>query len=82
MKKILNILITSTSIFVFVGCGVSEKPRNRIMEKGESYSVSSGDKIIKSSENTLIRVTHKDGKSSSKVELLDGNATITHPEKK
>jgi len=52
--------------------------QNIIMEKGKSYSVSHGDKIIKSSQNTHIKVTHIDGKLKSIAELIDGNATITH----
>ena len=81
MKKLLFIL---PSLFLFMGCGTSDDdtPRDRSMNIGESYSVSTGDKIIKSTEDTHIRITHIDGESTSSVELIDGNATITHPEQK
>lgn len=78
MKKIL---CTTPIILLLVSCGASDN-KDRIMEKGEKYSVSHGDKVIKKSEDTLIQITHKDGKSTSTIELLDGNATITHPKQK
>lgn len=79
MKKILY---TLPILLLLSSCGASDNNKDRIMKKGEKYSVSSGDKIIKKSEDALIRITHKDGKSTSTVQLLDGNATITHPKQK
>lgn len=62
---------------ILIGCGGGgESSRDRIMEIGESYSVSSGNKVVKTSEDTLIKITHIDGKEESTVSLLEGNATI------
>jgi len=75
MKQIF--IFTTTAIFL-VGCGGSDKPKDRVMEIDQSYSVISGDKVIKTSENTLIEIMHTDGKKTSTVKLLEGNATIIH----
>jgi len=79
MKKLF---FTLSLIFLFVGCGTSEKHRDRKMKKGESYSVSKGDKIIQESNNTLIKITHINKESTSAVALISGKATITHPKQK
>ena len=41
-----------------------------------TYTVSQGDQIIKSSDNTLLRITHIDGQKDSDVVLVEGSATI------
>ena len=81
MKKLFFILPT---LFLFIGCGASDDDshRDRSMKIGESYSVSTADKIIKSTKDTHIKITHIDGETTSSVELIDGNATITHPKQK
>jgi hypothetical protein len=52
------------------------------MEKGELYSVSKGDVIVKASDEASVKITHVSGKATSTVSLVDGNATITHPKEK
>lgn len=77
-----KLIILSPMLVILLSCGVSEDHPDRIMEKGETYSVSKGDVIIKNTTSTLIKVTHINGNDRSKVELIDGNATITHPSNK
>ena len=79
MKK--YIITTSLCSLILTGCGGNGTPKDRVMEKGEYYSVSKGDVIVKASENAMIQITHASGKESSTVSLVDGNATITHPKK-
>lgn len=76
LQKILT--ITTTIIFLS-GCGGSGGSKDRVMEVGESYSVSKGDIIVKASNEALVKIIHTDGKETSTVSLLEGNATITHP---
>ena len=78
INKVAYIIIL---IFLLSSCG-SDGPKNRVMEKGEFYSVSKGDVIIKKSEDALIKIHHVSGKKTSTVSILDGNATITHPKEK
>jgi len=79
MKKLL---FAFPLIFVFISCGASDKKSDRTMEKGESYSVSHGDKIIQETNNTLIEITHINKASTSAVSLIRGKAIITHPKQK
>lgn len=60
---------------ILIGCG-GESSHDRVMDIGESYSVSSGNKVVKTSEDTLIKITHIGGQEESTVSLLEGNATI------
>ena len=71
-------LILSTFILLLVGCGGSGS-KDRVMEVGQFYSVSKGDVIVKASNEALVKIIHTDGKETSTVALLEGNATITHP---
>jgi len=74
-----RILLLSSISFLISGCGGGSK--DRVMEIGQSYSVSKGDLVVKASDTALIKILHVDGKDTSTVSLLDGNATITHPKK-
>lgn len=76
-----HIFLYSTISILLVGCGAESGNKDRIMEKGEFYSVSKGDVIVKASEDALIKIIHKDGKTTSTVSLMEGDATITHPQK-
>jgi len=64
--------------FLLLGCGKEDTNKDRSMKVGEFYTVSTGDKIVKASESTLIKITHASGKKSSTVSLLEGSATITY----
>lgn len=77
-----HLLLFSMVSMILIGCGASEENRDRTMTIGESYSVSKGDKIVKTSEETLLKIKHTSGKETSTVSLLEGNATITHPKQK
>jgi hypothetical protein len=79
---IKQILITSALSLILVGCGGSGGSKDRVMEKGELYSVSKGDVIVKASDEASVKITHVSGKATSTVSLVDGNATITHPKEK
>jgi hypothetical protein len=76
---IKKILLTSIMTLFLVSCGSGGSTQDRVMEVGESYSVSKGDVIVKASDSALVKIIHTDGKETSTVFLLEGNATITHP---
>lgn len=73
-----QIVLFSTIAVLLANCGGSSGSgsKDRVMETSQSYSVSPGDKVIKTSQNTKIQITHVDGKEDSTVELIEGNATI------
>ncbi|RUM70806.1 MAG: hypothetical protein DSZ09_03880 [Sulfurovum sp.] len=73
-----HIFIFTVVSIMLVGCGSNDTPRDRVMEPSQEYSVSSGDKVIKTSEDAQIKVIHKDGENKSTVVLMEGNATIIH----
>jgi len=73
MNKIFTLSIT---LLFLTGCGVSKSDRK--MDVSEQYTVSSGDKIIRNTENTLLKITHLSGAKKSTVELLEGDATIIY----
>ena len=76
----LNKLLLLTTLLLLSGCGGAGGQKDRVMERGESYSVSKGDVIVKASDEALIKVIHVAGQETSTVFLQEGNATITHPE--
>lgn len=76
-----NILLYTLISMTLIGCGAEGANKDRVMEKGETYSVSKGDVIVKASKEALIKIIHQDGKSTSTIMLMEGNATITHPRK-
>lgn len=75
----LNKLLLLTTLLLLSGCGGAGGQKDRVMELGETYSVSKGDVIVKASDEVLIKVIHIAGKDTSTVSLQEGNATITHP---
>ena len=43
---------------------------------GQTYQVSHGDQVLKTTENAQIKVNHVDGKTNSTIELVAGEANI------
>lgn len=68
------------SLIFLVSCGKSGRSSspNQIMSIGKPYTVTSGDKIIKTSKSAIVNITHTDGESKSTVKLIAGKATILH----
>ncbi len=73
-----NILLLMPIIFIFNGCGASDSKPDQKMLVSELYTVSPGDKIIKKTNDALVRIQHFDNSEDSTVELLKGEATIIH----
>ena len=75
-----HIILYTASLFMIVACGESDGGSNSTfsgqMAVSQTYTVFSGDSVIKSSENALIRIVHQDGEDKSTVELIEGNVTI------
>ncbi len=46
------------------------------MIAGQTYQVSSGDQVVKTSEDAQIKVIHVDGETNSTIELVTGEANI------
>lgn len=78
-KQLLTLSIFSVFL---VNCGEDGGTKDRIMEAGQLYTVSTGDVIVKNSNEASVKINHVSGADSSTVSLVEGNATITHPEKK
>ena len=81
MKKIF---LGSIAAMLINGCGsestkapVEEELDDINMTIGTVYNVFPKNKILKHSENALVRISHMDGEKSSTVILLSGKATIT-----
>ena len=82
MRKLLLLI----SVFFLVGCGggsgstkiVTESLPNGTekMIAGETYQVSPGDQVVKTFEDTQIKVIHVDGETNSTIELVLGEANI------
>lgn len=81
--------VLTLSLLLFVGCGGSSGsgsgssspsvPAEEIMQEGIDYMAYPGDKIIKTSPNASVSITHIDGTSSrTTVRLTNGSATIKH----
>jgi len=81
-------LLFLVSVLILVGCGggsgtVVSTPQEPTLpdgtEKmiaGQTYQVSSGDQVVKTSENAQIKVLHVDGEVNSTIELVLGEANI------
>jgi len=50
---------------------------DEVMIISQPYLVQPGDKVIKTSDNALLKIRHTDKKRESVIKLLEGNATIT-----
>ena len=88
MKTIQIFTYTALSIFL-IGCGggsssggggeaptSEDKDKDAVMVALERYTVYPGNKVIKSTDNAVLKVTHFSGTDTSTVVLLEGNATI------
>jgi len=73
-----KIIFFSITLLFVVGCGSEDSKGDSNMALGTQYTVSSGDKVIKHTENTLIKIRHVSGKDTSTIELVEGNATIIY----
>ena len=73
-----KIILFTMSLLVFVGCGGSGSKADDVMVLGTQYTVNTGDKVIKNIDNTLVKIIHTDGKKTSTIELVEGNATIIY----
>ena len=83
MNQIFIFLVAAVFL---VGCGdTNTKPRpsptpppssNEDMILSESYTIYSGDQIVKASDPTSLRISHIDFQDQSTVTLLEGSATI------
>ena len=82
MKEVLILV----SILFLIGCGggggsttVTEDPLPAGTEKmaaGQTYQVSPGDQVVKTSKDAQIRVAHVYGEANSSVELIEGDANL------
>lgn len=86
MRKLLILI----SVFFLLGCGggsgsssgttVSVEPAlpdgTEKMIVGQTYQVLPGDQVVKTSEDTQIKVVHVDGETNSTIELVAGEANI------
>ncbi|MEA3456072.1 MAG: hypothetical protein U9R26_06165 [Campylobacterota bacterium] len=84
MKEILIL----ASVSLLIGCGggggtsvvsVTEDPLpsgTEAMVAGEIYAVTTGDRVVKISEDTQIKVTHIYDEINSTIELIEGEANI------
>lgn len=84
MGKILIL----ASILFFAGCGggggssgTAEHEEilpdgTEKMQAGVVYQVAHGDSIVKTSQETEIKITHKSGDENSTVELIEGEANL------
>jgi len=73
-----KIVFFSTTLLFLTGCGSEDSKANNNMALGTQYTVSSGDKVVKHTENTLVKIRHVSGKDTSTIELVEGNATIIY----
>ncbi len=82
MKNILYITIIT---ILFTGCGSDssnagnepiEETNDVNMTVGRSYNVFPNNKIIKRTQDALVKISHVDNARASSVILLSGSATI------
>lgn len=75
MKKIL---FYSLVLVFLISCGGSKSKPDQEMLIGELYTVSPGDKIIKTTDTAIVNIIHIDAQDTSTVELIVGKASIKH----
>lgn len=77
MKKFL---VSCTTLLILVGCGGSDSAGNKTFEGpmviSTSYAVFPGDSVVKTSDEAIISIVHKDGKEESTIILTQGEATL------
>jgi hypothetical protein len=75
-----TIMITSILFLTACGGGGSSSSTNNgstiTMIPEQVYTVYPGDKLIKNTPDTLVKITHTDGHTESLIELVAGDATI------
>ena len=81
MKYILSLL----SILIFSSCGNSSHQDSSIndkktvaMESGKVYSVKKGDKLIKTTDDAVVKITKKTQEDMTEVILVSGEAKIIY----
>jgi hypothetical protein len=76
MKHIVWITL-STLIFTGCGGGGGDGAGETVaMEPGQTYTVYPGDRLIKNSSDTIVKIVHTQGQETSSVELIEGQASI------
>ena len=79
--KYLIILVTAV---VFSACGGGDSSTSEMtleksiteMEYGKVYTVNKGDKLVKTTPDTVVKITQKTQGDTTEVVLLEGNAQI------
>ena len=75
-----QIFIFIPIILVLIGCDSGSSSGDSSpdveMEFFQTYTVYSGNKVVKNADNTQVKIVHIDGQGTSTIELVEGNATI------
>ena len=75
-----QIFIFIPSILVLIGCGGGSSSGDSSpdveMELFQTYTVYSGNKVVKNTDTTQVKIVHINGQDTSTIELVEGNATI------
>jgi len=80
MKYILSLL----TILAFTSCGSSTESEATLsevtvnMESGKVYSVKKGDKLIKTTDDAVVKITKKTQEEATEVVLVSGEAKIIY----
>jgi len=81
MKYIFSLL----SILVFTACGNSsnkdaslQAKKMLVMEPGKAYSVTKGDKLVKTTDDAVVKITQKTQENMTEVVLISGEAKIIY----
>ena len=80
MKYILSLL----TILLFASCGNNTQEESGAtestvnMETGKVYSVKKGDKLIKTTDDAVVRITKKAQDDATEVVLISGEAKIIY----
>ena len=78
MKYILSLL----TILALASCGSSQQNETTLnegtvnMESGKVYTVKKGDKLIKTTDDTVVKITKKTQEEATEVVLVSGEAKI------
>jgi len=80
MKYIMILVVA----LIFSACGNDSESKEKIstqktivdMEYGKIYNVKKGDKLVKTTENTVVKITKKVQEDTTEVVLVEGEAQI------